>query len=114
VQKRTDYSTTKGDVTIGNDVWIGQNVIILSGVTIGNGAVIGTGSVVAGKIPPYAIAVGNPARVVKSRFTEKQVNDLLQICWWDWPTHKIKKHLNLLMSGDIDALVAISSKQAGD
>lgn len=52
---------------IGNDVWIGANATVLGGVTIGNGAVIGAGSVVTKNIPPYAIAVGNPAKVIKFR-----------------------------------------------
>ena len=54
-------------VTIGNDVWIGSRVTILPGVTIGDGCVIGAGAVVAKDIPPYSVAVGNPARVVKDR-----------------------------------------------
>jgi virginiamycin A acetyltransferase len=107
---RTDYSWTKGDVVIGNDVWIGQNVIILSGVIIGDGAVIGAGSVVAKSIPPYTIAVGNPARVVRNRFSEQQVNELLRIRWWDWPLPKIKKHLDLLMSGNVNGLIETSLK----
>ena len=57
----------KAGVEIGNDVWIGCNAVILPGVRIGNGAVIGAGSVVTGDIPEYAIALGNPARIVKSR-----------------------------------------------
>lgn len=54
-------------VHIGNDVWIGRRVMIMPGVTIGNGCVIGAGAVVAKDIPPYSVAVGNPARVVKTR-----------------------------------------------
>lgn len=58
---------SKAPVKIGNNVWIAANVTILKGVTIGDGAVIGAGAVVTKDIPPYAIAVGNPARVVKYR-----------------------------------------------
>ena len=61
----------KGDTTIGNDVWIGQNVTIMPGVHVGDGAIIGTNSVVAKDIPPYAIAVGNPCRVVRKRFDDQ-------------------------------------------
>lgn len=58
-------------VTIGNDVWIGGRVIILPGVTIGDGCVIGAGAVVAKDIPPYSVAVGVPAKVVKSRLKKE-------------------------------------------
>jgi len=58
----------RGDVVIGNDVWLGTHSLILSGVTIGDGAVVGAGSVVAKDVPPYAIAAGSPARVVRFRF----------------------------------------------
>lgn len=58
-------------VTIGENVWIGSRVIILPGITIGEGAVIGAGAVVAKDIPPYAVAGGNPAKVLKYRNIEK-------------------------------------------
>ena len=82
-------TTTKGPVNIGHGVWIGDNVIVLSGVQIGNGAVIGAGSIVTKNIPPYAIAVGNPARVIKKRFSEQIIEQLLEIEWWDWSEEKI-------------------------
>ena len=63
------------DVTIEDGVWVGCNVTILKGVTIGRGAVVGAGSLVTKDIPPYSIAVGNPARVIKSRFTEAQIEE---------------------------------------
>lgn len=70
-------------ITIGNDVFIGANVTILDGVTIGDGAVIGAGAVVSKDIPPYAIAVGCPIRIIRYRFDEDTRKKLLQIKWWN-------------------------------
>lgn len=78
-------------ITIGNDVFIGMNVSILDGVTIGNGAVIGAGAVVNRDIPPYAIAVGVPARVVKYRFSPEVITKLEEIKWWDWDDNKLQE-----------------------
>jgi acetyltransferase-like isoleucine patch superfamily enzyme len=78
-------------ITIGNDVFIGGNVTILDGVQIGHGAVIGAGAVVSKDIPPYAVAVGSPIRIIKYRFTEEQINQLLKIKWWDFDSNKLKE-----------------------
>lgn len=88
---------------IGNDVWIGSSVNIIWGSDIGDGAIIGGHSTVAGKIPPYAIVVGNPALVKKYRFTESQINELLKIKWWDWDDKKIFDNLRYMM--DIDDFI---------
>lgn len=93
--------THKGDIIIGNDVWIGDNVTIMSGVTIGDGAIIGTKSVVTRNIPPYAIACGLPARVVKYRFSKGHISDLLSIKWWDWEDSKVLSEAHLLADTDI-------------
>jgi acetyltransferase-like isoleucine patch superfamily enzyme len=68
---------------IGNDVWIGSNVLIKSGVEIGNGAIIGMGSVVTKNVGEFEIWAGNPAKFIRSRFTEKQVDQLSKLKWWD-------------------------------
>ena len=80
----------RSQIRIGNDVWIGCDVLILGGVAIGDGAVIGAGAVVAKDVPPYAVVVGNPARIVKYRFDEATIRKLLDIRWWDWPWEKIE------------------------
>lgn len=70
-------------INIGNDVFIGVNVTVLDGVTIGDGAIIGAGAVVSKDIPPYAIAVGCPIRIIKYRFKEETINEFLRLKWWD-------------------------------
>ncbi len=82
-------------IIIGHDVWIGHGATILGGVKIGNGAVIGAGAVVAKDIPPYAIAVGNPARVIKYRFDEETIKKFLAVKWWNWDLKKIEENLPL-------------------
>jgi virginiamycin A acetyltransferase len=87
-----DLSITKGEIVIGNACWIGDNVIILPGVKVGNGVVIGAASVVTKEIPDYAIAAGNPAKVIRYRFSENVIQELGSIQWWDWNEKKIKKN----------------------
>lgn len=101
----TGHPASKGDVVIGNDVWIGNNVTIMSGSMIEDGCVIGAHSVVAGRIPAYSIAVGNPARVVKKRFTDDQIAALLRIRWWDWPIEKIIDNIPFLLNPDIAGFI---------
>ena len=96
----------RGDTVVGNDVWIGREARIMPGVTIGDGAVIGAHSVVASDIPPYAIAVGNPARVVRRRFDDATVAALLDIAWWNWPAERIARNLGAIRGADLDMLKA--------
>lgn len=101
--ERSSYSN--GDVIVGNDVWIGANVTVMSGIKIGNGAVIATNSTVTKDVPDYAIVGGNPAKIIKYRFTELQINQLLQIKWWDWSFEKLKENCRLLISSDIQGFI---------
>lgn len=82
------------EVIIGNDVWIGQRVMVLGGVHIGDGAVVGAGAVVTKDVPPYAIVGGVPAKILKYRFSQKKIEELLQEKWWDKPIEIIKKNIN--------------------
>ena len=78
-------------VIIGNDVWIGEKVFIKEGILIGDGAIIGAHSVVTHDVEPYSIVAGVPAREIKKRFTEKQIEELLSIKWWNFDEQKIEK-----------------------
>jgi acetyltransferase-like isoleucine patch superfamily enzyme len=106
------HPATKGDVIVGNDVWIGNGVTILSGVGIGDGAVIAAGSVVTRSIPPYSIAGGVPAKVIRSRFSPEIIDALLNVKWWDWPIHKIQANLNsLLDTPELDQVIKWQSEE---
>jgi virginiamycin A acetyltransferase len=79
-----DWLTPFNPLTIGNDVWIGANAVVLPEVnSIGDGAVIGAGAVVSRDVPPYAVVLGNPGRVVKYRFSAEVIARLLQEKWWE-------------------------------
>jgi virginiamycin A acetyltransferase len=86
----SDKITERKEIVIGNDVFIGANVIVLDGIKIGDGAVIGAGSVVSKDIPPYAIAVGSPIKIIKYRFNDAQIDSLLNIKWWNFNDEKLK------------------------
>lgn len=102
---QSQTAVARGDVTIGNDVWIGRKAMILSGVTLGDGVIVGAGSVVRQSAPPYAIVVGNPARVAGFRFPPEQIEALLRIRWWDWSEQDVVRALDLMMSDDIQAFI---------
>lgn len=86
-------ATSKGDIIIGDDVWIGYGAKILSGVTIGQGAVVAAGAIVTKDIPPYAIVGGVPAKVLKYRFSEEKIQELLKIDYTKLETDMIYKHM---------------------
>lgn len=87
---QTSYSS-KSRVIIGNDVWIGARCIILEGVTIGSGAVIAAGAVVTKNVPPYAIVGGVPARLIRYRFSENEIEKLLNFNWWNLDRTNLSK-----------------------
>ncbi len=94
-----DRTGSGGGVVLRNGVWIAQGVSVVSGVTIGDGAVIGAGATVLSDIPPFAIAVGTPARVIKYRFDVETIRRLLDIAWWDWDREAIRESASLLRRG---------------
>lgn len=94
----------KGDTVIGNDVWIGYNSVIMPGIHIGDGAIIGSCSVVTKDVEPYAIVGGNPAREIRKRFSEAEIESLLDIKWWDWTPDKLTRNVDLLTGNAVQAL----------
>ncbi|WP_299919667.1 CatB-related O-acetyltransferase [uncultured Roseobacter sp.] len=95
---------SRGDTIIGHDVWIGNRATILPGITVGSGAVIGTGAVVSKDVPPFAIVVGNPARLIRYRFDPDIILELERIAWWDWSVGKITRNLDAIRSSDLTNL----------
>ena len=78
---------------IGNDVWIGFGAMVMGGVKIGDGAIIGAGSIVTKDIPPFAIAVGIPAKVIKYRFSRETIESILQKPWWNRSEKDLKQNI---------------------
>jgi len=93
-----------GDIVIGNDVWIGFEAIIMAGVTVGDGAIIASRSVVTKDIPPYGIVGGIPAKLIKKRFTDETIEELLSLRWWDWSNEKVSNALIAIQTGNIALL----------
>ncbi|WNV89831.1 CatB-related O-acetyltransferase [Umezawaea sp. Da 62-37] len=90
---------TKGDTVVGNDVWFGYRTTIMPGVRIGDGAIIASGAVVVGDVPPYTVVGGNPAKVVKQRYSDEEVELLLRAAWWEWPVEVVTAHVRTIMAG---------------
>lgn len=89
---------------IGHDVWIGSDAIVLDGVKVGTGAVIAAGAVVAADVPPYAIVGGVPARILKFRFSESDIQKLLNSKWWELSYTQLKELVPVFQSGDVTLL----------
>jgi virginiamycin A acetyltransferase len=105
---------SRGDTVVGNDVWLGYRALVLPGVTIGHGAVVAAASVVASDVPPYAIVGGNPARVIRRRYEDEDVERLLRAAWWDWAVELVTEHARTIMSGTPAELerIALAHRQA--
>ena len=94
----------RGDIVIGNDVWIGYDAVVLAGVTVGDGAIIAARAVVTKDVPPYTIVGGVPARPIRRRFSDSEIDQLLELKWWDWPEEKIARSIDVIQSGDLEGL----------
>jgi acetyltransferase-like isoleucine patch superfamily enzyme len=90
-------------VVIGCDVWIGDDVSILDGVRIGHGAILAAGAVVVNDVLPYSIVAGVPARIIKKRFSDSQIEFLLHFKWWEQPWEWIAAKAELF--NDIDCFI---------
>ncbi len=104
VTPRPEDLPFKGDTVVGNDVWLGYEALVMPGVKIGDGAIIAARSVVTSDVPPYAIVGGNPAQVVRKRFSDDVIAALLEIRWWDWDASQVTRHLEAITGGDLQAL----------
>lgn len=92
IDQDLDFDEYK-EIEIGNDVWIGTRAMILDGVKIGHGAVIAANAVVTKDVPPYAVVGGVPAKIIKYRFGEDRIKELLALEWWDWDIQTIKERM---------------------
>jgi acetyltransferase-like isoleucine patch superfamily enzyme len=99
-----DLFEERKEILVGHDVWIGARVFIRDGVKIGNGAIIAAGSVVVKDVPDYAIVGGVPARIIRYRFTEKNILQLLELEWWHWEESKLRQAQALIASNNVTAL----------
>ena len=95
------YAPDQTGIKIGNDVWVGFGASFIGSCEVGDGAVISAGAVVFSGIPAYAIAVGNPARVMKYRFSDHIIHMLLEIKWWDWSDELVKERIDEFYSETI-------------
>ena len=101
------HPVSKGDIHIDNDVWIGEGATIMSGVHIESGAVVACNAVVTHDVPAYTVVGGVPARYIKKRFSDAVIKRLLELAWWNWDENKIFANVDILMSPDVEKLLAL-------
>lgn len=98
------HPRTRGNVVIGNDVWIGNNATIMAGVHVGDGAVIAANAHVVKNVEPYAVVGGNPARLIRKRFSDSDISRLLKLQWWNMEDSVINEIAPLLCSSNLESL----------
>ncbi len=109
--EKSKLDSERRNIDIGNDVWIGKNSTLFNGITIGDGAVVGAGSIVTKNLDSYGVYAGNPAKLIRYRFSEEIIEALLEIKWWNWSYENLIRNRNFLdtdfskYSGDIHALI---------
>lgn len=100
-----------GDNIVENDVWIGHNATIMPGVQIGSGVIVGACAVVTKNVPNYCIVAGNPARIIRKRFSDEIIDILLKIQWWNWPDEMIFSNIRYIVNNNIEKLMQIHERE---
>ena len=95
----------KGDTIIGNDVWVGYNATIMAGVNIGDGAIIASNATVTRDVEPYSIVGGNPASLIRKRFSDDEIASLLQLKWWDKDIEWITQNVHRLTGENVKEIL---------
>jgi hypothetical protein len=93
-------------VELGHDVWVGHGAVVMPGVRIGTGAVIGARAVVTKDVPDYGVAVGVPAKVIRLRFSQTEIQGLRHLAWWDWSHELLAQALPDFRALSIQAFLA--------
>jgi acetyltransferase-like isoleucine patch superfamily enzyme len=101
---RKQYYEEFAQTIIGSDVWIGANVTVLDGIEVGCGAIIAAGAVVTKNVPDYAVIGGVPAKIIKYRFTEKEIEKLLKLRWWEYPHDTLSRNHCLFRHSDVNKI----------
>jgi len=109
---KENYFEELREVIIGHDVWIGARVFIKNGVKIGNGAIVAAGAVVVKDVPDYAIVGGIPAKIIRFRFSEGTIQDLLSLKWWDWREEDLAKAQKYLCTSDLQSFIEWARSEA--
>lgn len=107
-----DALAAGGDLIVGHDCWIGREATLLPSARLGCGVIVGAKAVVAGAVPDYAVVAGNPATIIRMRFSETEIAALMALAWWDWPPAKIAEALEALEHGGLAALSAVAGHGA--
>lgn len=99
----------RGNTVLGDGCWLGMRSMIMPGVIVGEGAVVAAGSVVTKEVPPYAVVAGNPAKIIKYRFSPQDIARIISLNLYQLPEETLIQLQPLLSSGDISALESMLS-----